>query len=39
MTSECFDEVLNFIVDLLEKENTIYREAISSEERLSITLR
>lgn len=39
MTSEYLDEVLNLIVDLLEKENTIYREAISAEERLASTLR
>ncbi|CAH1993203.1 unnamed protein product [Acanthoscelides obtectus] len=39
MTQECFDEILNLVKDEIRKSDTNYREAISPEERLAITLR
>ena len=39
MPSECFDEILILIKEDITKKDTNYREAISAEERLAITLR
>ena len=39
MPSECFDEILSVIKEDITKMDTNYREAISAEERLAITLR
>ncbi|CAH1995266.1 unnamed protein product [Acanthoscelides obtectus] len=39
MTPQCFDEILNLVKDEIRKSDTNYREAISPEERLAITLR
>ena len=39
MPSECFDEILSLIKEDITKMDTNYREAISAEERLAITLR
>ncbi|CAH2006973.1 unnamed protein product [Acanthoscelides obtectus] len=39
MTPGCFDEILNLVKDEIRKSDTNYREAISPEERLAITLR
>ena len=39
MSSECFDEILSLIKEDITKMDTNYREAISAEERLAITLR
>lgn len=39
MPMERFDEVLNLIALDIKKADTNYREAISPEERLAITLR
>ena len=39
MPSECFDEILSLIKEDITKKDTNYREAISAEERLAITLR
>ena len=39
MPSECFDEILNLIKEDITKKDTNYREVISAEERLAITLR
>lgn len=39
MPSECFDEILSLIKEDNSKKDTNYREAISAEERLAITLR
>ena len=38
MPSECFNEIFSLIEDIT-KMDTNYREAISAEERLAITLR
>jgi len=39
MPSECFDEILSLIKEDITKMDTNYREAVSAEERLAITLR
>ena len=39
MPSECFDEILSLVKEDITKMDTNYREAISAEERLAITLR
>ena len=39
MPTECFDEILSLIKEDITKMDTNYREAISAEERLAITLR
>ena len=39
MPIECFEEILNLIKEDITKMDTNYREAISDEERLAITLR
>jgi len=39
MPNECFDEILSLIKEDIIKMDTNYREAISAEERLAITLR
>lgn len=39
MARECFDEVLDWINPKMIKMSTIFREPISPEERLAITLR
>lgn len=38
-TIDCFDELLRLIANDIRKSDTDYREAISPEERLAITLR
>lgn len=37
MPQECFDELFYYIAYDIAKENTNFREAITSEERLAIT--
>uniref|UniRef100_A0A6P7G6W6 Protein ANTAGONIST OF LIKE HETEROCHROMATIN PROTEIN 1-like n=1 Tax=Diabrotica virgifera virgifera TaxID=50390 RepID=A0A6P7G6W6_DIAVI len=39
MTIDCFDELLHLVENDIRKSDTNYREAISPEERLAITLR
>lgn len=39
MSSENFDEILSLVKEVITKLDTNYREAISAEERLAITLR
>lgn len=39
MPEACFDEILELIKEDITKQDTKYREAISAEERLAITLR
>lgn len=39
MTNACFEEILSFISEDIRKRDTNYRESISPEERLAITLR
>lgn len=39
MPNDYFEEILNFIKEDIRKQDTNYREAISPEERLAITLR
>lgn len=39
MYSEDFDHLLRAVTPLIEKENTNYRDAITAEKRLAITLR
>ena len=39
MPNECFDEILSLTKEDITKMDTNYREAISAEERLAITLR
>ena len=38
MTIDKFDELLQMVTPLIEKQNTKYREAVSPEERLVVTL-
>jgi len=39
MPTECFDEILSLIKEDITKKDTTYREALSAEEGLAITLR
>ncbi|CAH4034440.1 unnamed protein product [Pieris brassicae] len=39
MDSECFEELLNMVSPLIQKQDTLMRESISPRERLTVTLR
>ncbi|CAB3221184.1 unnamed protein product [Arctia plantaginis] len=39
MDSECFEELLNMVTPLIQKQDTVMRESISPRERLTVTLR
>lgn len=39
MMPNCFDKILNFVKEDIRKVDTNYREAVTAEERLAITLR
>ncbi|CAH4032675.1 unnamed protein product [Pieris brassicae] len=39
MDSECFEELLNMVTPLIQKQDTVMREFISPRERLTVTLR
>lgn len=39
MNTECYDELLNLVTPIIQKEDTQMRKSISPQQRLSVTLR